>query len=108
MYADDNPNKVGTASTPVLDNDDGSSQMKRYKEEEKNQKAPKILPHEMQMFVEVLSQVFVDMTKLRGMLNQAKNKPNVNQRFVTQLVDKIDKVNQGVLEISEDLDKLAC
>lgn len=107
MYADDNPNKVGTASTPILDNDDGGSQMKKYKDEEKQQKASKIMPHEMQMFVDVLGQVFVDLTRLRNMLKQAENKPNINQRFLRQLTKKIDDVNSNVIDISNDLDKFS-
>ena len=89
--------------------DQGSQgeQMNKYKEEEKQQKADKVLPHELQNAAYVLSNVFTNLTEMRNMLDSAQKNTEINQHAVDNIKNKIDEVNKIVLDLEEDFDKIS-
>jgi hypothetical protein len=82
---------------------DTEGQTLKYKEDEKHQKAPEILPFEFNSVISVLGNTFVSLTELRKMLDQAKGSELINQAGVEAIQEKIDNINQTLLEISDDL-----
>ncbi len=82
---------------------DTEGQTRKYKDEEKLQKAPPTLPFELNNIVSVLGDAFVSLTELRKMLDHAKQSELINQVGVEAIQEKIDNINQTLLEISEDL-----
>ena len=82
-------------------------QMSIYKDNEKYQKAPPILPFELQQMNELLSNTFVSLAELRNMLSKAKANENISSVVVNQINNKIDKINELILDIPEDLSKIS-
>ena len=79
-------------------------QIIKYKDDEKIQKAPPILPHELESLNKLLGNIFSDLAELRNMLSNASQNPEMNKVALSKLVSKIDKINEViVLEIPEDL-----
>lgn len=84
-------------------NMDVKGQMLKYKEDEAHQKASEILPFEFDNIIKVLGDAFVSLTELRKMLGAAKQNKLVNQKAIEDIQNKIDKINQMMLEIPDDL-----
>ena len=51
----------------------------------------------------MLGDAFVSLTELRKMLDHAKQSELINKVGVEAIQEKIDNINQTLLEISEDL-----
>ena len=85
--------------------------------DEKHQKAPPILPYDLNEMNEMLGNVFVSLAELRNMLSRVKNQPEegptqlpydgINKGAIDNINNKIDKINELVLDIPEDLAKIA-
>ena len=82
-------------------------QQAKYKNEEKEQKAPPVLPHELEHLVAKLGDTFVDLTEIRRMLDNVKNNASVDQDDVKDLQDKIDQINNLILDLPEAVAKLS-
>ena len=97
-------------------------QMSLYKDNEKDQKAPPILPFELDSMNQELGAVFVSLANIRNMLIRASRQPvqgeptelpfdqpagKLNKGAVKHITDKIDKINELILDIPEDLAKIA-
>ena len=79
-------------------------QIIKYKDDEKFQKAPPILPHDLEKVTELLVNIFSDLAELRNKLSNASQNPEMNKVALSNLVSKIDEINEViVLEIPEDL-----
>ena len=79
-------------------------QIIKYKDDEKFQKAPPILPHDLEKVTELLGNIFSDLADLRNKLSTASQNPEMNKVALSNLVSKIDEINEViVLEIPEDL-----
>ena len=56
---------------------------------------------------ELLGNTFVALAELRNMLSKAKANKNISSGAINQINDKIDKINELILDIPEDLSKIA-
>jgi|TARA_R110002020_G_scaffold57472_1_gene158138 hypothetical protein len=101
------PYSVGPEDNPINFHMNAQDQMSIYKDNEKYQKAPPILPFELQQMNELLSNTFVSLAELRNMLSKAKANENISSVVVNQINNKIDKINELILDIPEDLSKIS-
>lgn len=81
-------------------------QLQQYKNEEQQHKAGQILPFELDNINKYLSDVFTTLTQLRVTLNTAKKAPNIDRSVLHTINKKIDKVNEIILDIPNELDKI--
>ena len=81
-------------------------QIQKYKDDEKYQKAPLILPYEVERINEVLGNTFVSLAELRQMLSKAQKTSNIPTQPLDALKEKIDKINELILDIPESLAKI--
>ena len=88
--------------------DQGSvkDQVDKYQKDENKQKAPKILPHEMENINKFLGDTFISLTGIRNILGNASSNTELNKHAIENIKDKIDEINKIVLEIPEELDKI--
>lgn len=107
MNQSENPFYTGIAKKPNIKAPDVSDQVKKYKEEEATHKADPILPHQFEHLKELLGDTFVQLAQLQQMLQQAKQAENIDEADVTTLQNKIDRINNLILELPCDIDKLA-
>ena len=70
------------------------------------QKAPPILPFELDNLIKVLGDTFTCLAELRTMLASASRSPQINKAALSELVSKIDNINKLVLDIPDDLSKI--
>jgi hypothetical protein len=101
------PYSVGPEDNPINFHMNASDQMSIYKDNEKYQKAPPILPVEVQHMNELLGNTFVSLVEIRNMLSKAKANENISSIVINQINDKIDKINDLILDIPEDLSKIS-
>ena len=85
---------------------DPRNQVSKYKGEEVQHKAPKILPYEMENINRFLGDAFVSLTEIRNIINAAGNNKEISAHVVDNIKEKIDIINKIVLEIPEELDKI--
>ena len=100
------PYSVGPENNPINFHMNVQDQVIKYKDDEKFQKAPPILPHELEKLTEVLGNTFVCLAELRTMLANASKSPEINKAALTNLVTKIDDINKLILDIPDDLSKI--
>ena len=87
---------------------DTTGQEMKYKEDETHQKAPPILPYELQQINQVLGDTFVSLAELRSMLVVASTRENIDNKIMDSINQKIDKINKIItVEIQDDLAKIA-
>ena len=116
------PYSVGPEDKPINFHMNVQDQISMYKDNEKDQKAPPILPYDLQHINDVLGTAFVSLAELRNMLLRACQQPvqgdptqlpydqasgKLNKAAVQNITDKIDKINELILDIPEDLAKIA-
>jgi len=101
------PYSVKPDSNPIQQSLNTDGQQKMYKEEEKNQKAPPILPFEVEGITEVLGNTFVSLAELHRMLSNVKENGSVDKDHVEELQGKIDKINNLILELPKDIAKIS-
>jgi hypothetical protein len=85
---------------------DPHRQIDKYKEDEASQKAPKVLPHEMENINKFLGDTFVSLIEIRNILVAAGKNKEISVHAVDNIKEKIDEINKIVLEIPEELDKI--
>jgi len=102
------PYFTGIADKQYSPNLNTDAQVNKYKEDEANQKAPPILPYELQQIQQLIGDTFVSLAELRAMLTAASNKNGIDSSVIDSINQKIDKVNEILtLEIPEDLSKIS-
>jgi len=101
------PYSVGPEDKPINFHMNVQDQISMYKDNEKRQKAPPILPHELERINEVLGSAFVSLAELRNMLARAKANNDTPTGAIDQITNKIDKINELILDIPDDLAKIA-
>tara|TARA_R110000796_G_scaffold20781_1_gene61596 strand:- start:877 stop:1227 length:351 start_codon:yes stop_codon:yes gene_type:complete len=106
MNTNNSPYSTGVANKPVSSQLDIDSQIAKYKEDESTQKAPPILPHELDNIIAALGDTFISLTQLSQMLAVAAQNDEIDKLGINKIIDKVDNANQIVLAISEDLDIL--
>lgn len=100
------PYEVGPNKNNIKFNYDPRGQLSKYASDEKHQKAPKILPHEMENINKFLGDTFISLTHIRNILIAASNNKEISAHALNNIKDKIDEINKIVLEIPEELDKI--
>tara|TARA_R110002020_G_scaffold419258_1_gene628527 strand:+ start:143 stop:502 length:360 start_codon:yes stop_codon:yes gene_type:complete len=108
------PYSTGPVTQPINFHMNVQDQIIKYKDEEKFQKAPPILPYDLERINEVLGNTFVSLAELRTMLvNVATNQPEpgptefkekgINKAALSNIISKIDNINELILDIPEDM-----
>ena len=103
----DSPYKTTfTSSAPKLSMDVGT-QIDRYKEEEKMQKAPPIQPFTLDSSMELLSDIYEKLSMMRKAIEKTSLQPKVNRQALAAINSIIENIGKEVLmDIPEQLDKL--
>jgi len=101
------PYSVGPEDKPISFHMNVQDQIEMYKDNERHQKAPPILPYELQHMNELLGNTFVSLAELRNMLSNAKSNKDISDGAIDQINNKIDKINELILDIPEDMAKIA-
>ncbi len=107
MNAAESPYSTKFNDKPINRHLDTSDQQKKYKDEEKDQKAPPTLPHELEHLTDKLGDTFISLTEIRRMLDNVKNNASVDSDDVKAMQDKIDQINNLILDLPEELAKLS-
>ena len=97
------PYSIGPEDNPIQFHMPVVDQIIKYKDDEKFQKAPPILPFELERINDVLGATFVSLAELRTMLVSASNNEEINKAALSSTISKIDKINELILDIPEDL-----
>jgi len=100
------PYSIGPEDNPIQFHMPVVDQIIKYKDDEKFQKAPPILPYELERINEVLGDTFVSLAELRTMLVSASNNEEINKAAISSTISKIDKINELILDIPDDLAKI--
>ena len=100
------PYSIGPEDNPIQFHMPVVDQIIKYKDDEKFQKAPPILPFELERINDVLGTTFVSLAELRTMLVSASNNEEINKAALSSTISKIDKINELILDIPEDLAKI--
>jgi len=103
----DFPYSVKPDENPIRFSMNVQDQVTMYKDNEKHQKAPPILPFELEQVNQVLGDTFVSLAQLRNMLSDIEQKDDMAKCTIHVVKEKIDKVNELILEIPYDLAKIA-
>tara|TARA_R100001594_G_scaffold74352_1_gene109026 strand:+ start:168 stop:494 length:327 start_codon:yes stop_codon:yes gene_type:complete len=100
------PYSIGPEDNPIKFHMPVVDQIIKYKDDEKFQKAPPILPFELERINEVLGDTFVSLAELRTMLVSASNNDEISKAAISNTISKIDQINELILDIPEDLSKI--
>ena len=100
------PYSIGPEDNPIQFHMPVVDQIIKYKDDEKFQKAPPVLPYELERINEVLGDTFVSLAELRTMLVSASNNEEISKAALSSTISKIDKINELILDIPEDLAKI--
>jgi len=100
------PYSIGPEDNPIQFHMPVVDQIIKYKDDEKFQKAPPILPFELERINDVLGTTFVSLAELRTMLVSASNNEEIDKAALSSTISKIDKINELILDIPEDLAKI--
>jgi hypothetical protein len=98
-----NPYHIGVAEDPATKQTDAMSQMHQFAREEDQAKAPYILPDPLEHVNPILSNIFVSLVQLRGLLKQSQNNPSVNSDKIEVIVNKVDEINKEILDLPQYL-----
>jgi hypothetical protein len=107
MNQSENPYSTKFNDKPISRKDNTDDQIAKYKSEEKEQKADPVLPFELEKLTEVLGNTFVSLAELHRMLGNVKNNDSVDDEDIKVMQDKIDKINNLILELPKDVAKLS-
>jgi len=95
-----NPYQTGIADKPVNNQGDVSSQIRQFEQEDRDSKAPPILPEPMDKLVPILGNIYVSLTQARSITSQVANHPDVDKDKLEQIKAKIDNINAEILDLS--------
>jgi len=101
------PYSVGPEDQPINFHMNASDQLSMYKDNEKYQKAPPILPYHLQQINQLLGDTFTNLVEVRNMLAAAKSNENIAGGVIDNINSKIDQINELLLDIPEDMAKIA-
>ena len=107
MNTTNSPYSTKFNDKPINRHMDTSDQQAKYKDEEKTQKADPVLPHELEHLTAKLGDTFISLTEVRRMLDNVKNNASVEDEDVKEMQDKIDQINNLILDLPEQLAKLS-
>ena len=101
------PYSIGVADKQFSRDLDPSGQINKYKEDEKLQKAPPILPYDLDTVQQSLGNAFVSLTQVRAALDIAEGNEEIDYSAIDSIKNKIDEINKIILDIPEDLAKIS-
>lgn len=102
----DSPYKTTFTSALPKPSMDVSTQIARYKEEEKYQKAPPIQPFTLDSSKELLSSMYEKLSMFRQSIEQTSTQNKVNKQALIELNRIIENIGKEILmDIPEQLDK---
>ena len=101
------PYSVGPEDKPINFHMNVQDQISMYKDNEKHQKAPPILPYHLQQMNQLLGDTFTNLVEVRNMLAAAKSNENIAGGVIDNINNKIDQINELLLDIPEDMAKIA-
>ncbi len=107
MNTTNSPYSTKFNDKPINRHMDTSDQQAKYKDEEKTQKADPVLPHELEHLTAKLGDTFISLTEVRRMLDNVKNNASVEDEDIKEMQDKIDQINNLILDLPEQLAKLS-
>ena len=107
MDGADFPYSVGPEDKPINFHMNVQDQMSLYKDDEKDQKAPPKLPFELDQMEQLIGSVFVTLAEVRNKLVRAKASDQISDAIVDNINNKIDLINDLILDIPDDLAKIA-
>ena len=97
------PYSIGAENNPINFHMNVQDQVIKYKDDEKFQKAPPTLPFELEKLTEIIGNTFVSLAELRTMLANASKNPEINKAALSNIISKIDNINELILDIPDDL-----
>tara|TARA_R110001583_G_scaffold82079_1_gene218202 strand:+ start:428 stop:754 length:327 start_codon:yes stop_codon:yes gene_type:complete len=103
MNSGEFPYSVGPENNPINYHMNVQDQVIKYKDDEKFQKAPPVLPFELEKLTEILGNTFVSLAELRTILANASKNPEINKASLSNIISKIDNINELILDIPDDL-----
>ena len=93
-------------ATPKL-NLDVTKQLKTHQEEENEQKSQKNLPFTSETLKEDMSQMYINLTKVRKAINATANEPNVDEQAIEDTLTVIDEIARKItIDLPLCIDKL--
>ena len=116
------PYSVKPDETPISFHMNVEDQIAKYKDDEKHQKAPLTLPFDLEPVEKDLRAIFERLANIRNALIQAVQQPvegdptqlpfnqeygKINKGAVLKITKKIDAINRLVVDIPDDLAKIA-
>lgn len=108
MISTENPYSTSTITQPPnLGQGSVSNQVQKYAEEDKQARAPKTLPFQLDQFVQMNTATLESLTQLRRMVTQAKENPDLSQKNIAKLEEKLDKIYSELIDLPMYLDVLA-
>jgi hypothetical protein len=107
MNSAESPYSTKFNDSPIKYRQNADDQIAKYANEEKEQKAPPSLPFELDKLTDVLGNTFVSLAELHRMLGNVKSNESVDDDDIKAMQDKIDKINNLILELPTDIAKLS-
>tara|TARA_R100001377_G_C3160879_1_gene99657 strand:+ start:300 stop:626 length:327 start_codon:yes stop_codon:yes gene_type:complete len=107
MNSAESPYSTKFNHVPIKRRLNTDDQVAKYKNEEKEQKAPPTLPFELGKLTEVLGNTFISLAELHRMLGNVKRNKSVDDEDIKKMQDNIDKINNLILELPKDIAKLS-
>jgi len=116
------PYSVKPDETPISFHMNVEDQIAKYKDDEKHQKAPLTLPFDLEPVGKDLRAIFERLANIRNALIQAVQQPvegdptqlpfnqeygKINKGAVLKITKKIDAINRLVVDIPDELAKIA-
>lgn len=102
-----NPYSTSTISTPPGLDMNVQNQYKQYKQDEKGNVSKKILPHTSEILQEYVSQLFINLMKVKQTIKNTENEPGVKQQDIQEIYNIIDDISQKItMELPNSIDKL--
>ena len=107
MKNNQNPYQIGLADKPVIGQGDISSQLRQFEAEDKNSKAPLILPYPVDKILPILTNALSEMITARKLVCDAGNNPKVVKDKLETITDEIDTINMKILDLFRYLSIIA-
>lgn len=103
-----NPYSTQSVTAPINHDMNVSAQVKRYKDEERFHKAPRIVPFDFDASKEILSQMYENLLIFRKSLSSAENNSQINKNVLAAITQIVDNIGEEILvKIPEQLDKVS-
>lgn len=107
MNSVNNPySTYATNANPML-NMNVQNQIKVQQKEEAGQKSHKVLPHTAEPLKEEISQMYINLMKIKHVIIQTEKEPNVKGDDIADILNVIDEIGQKItMDLSNSIDKL--